>query len=122
MREESMEEMVQSMQAQALIESKQEWRKWTKEIPFIPVKPDWMFKPLPPFGGAVARFNIGIGEAWVSVYLDCYDKLGWVGEPYWEVYPVKGDTYRCSMNDVDELSNVIDEALNEQLLDKESNE
>lgn len=122
MREESVEEMVKDMQSRSYIESRDEWRKWSGQIPAIPMRPDWSFKPLPPFAGAVARFNICIGEAWVSVYLDCYDKLGWVGEPYWEVYPVQGDTRRVLMNDVEELANVIDEALNEQLLEKGSNE
>lgn len=108
------------MEARAHMENKYEWRKWTKDIPAIPVKPDWMMKVIPPFGGAVARFQVQIADAWVSVYLDCYDELGIVGQPYWEVYPVNGDTARVLMNDVDELVDIIDEALNKQLLGKEN--
>lgn len=85
------------------------WHKWMKRIPCIPVKEGWSIKPLPPFGGAVARFRVELpsGES-KSIYLDCYDRLGCVGEPYWEVFPVGGDVGRCLMDEVDQLVNLIE--------------
>lgn len=91
------------------IEEEMEWRKWMKRIPAIPAKDGWKIKPLPPFGGAVARFRVELpsGES-KSVYLDCYDNLGCVGEPYWEVYPVGDDVSRCLIDEVDQLVNLIE--------------
>jgi len=80
-----------------------EWRKWVEEIPPIHFKENWNVRIIPPFNGAIIRFVVN----GVSVYLDCYDILGSFGGPYWEVYPYKGDTYRCKMNDVDELLQAI---------------
>lgn len=34
----------------------------------------------------------------------------WDG-PYWEIYPVDGDVYRCGINEVDELKAAIKKAL-----------
>lgn len=83
-----------------------EFRKWVKEIPFIPFKRNWLVKPIPPFGGAISRFCVQrLGsDTVVSVYLDCYDALGCYGSPYWEVHPDKdGDCSRCDMEDIDQL-------------------
>ncbi len=87
--------------AESLIEEKHEWRRWMREIPAIHFPTDWAVTIIPPFGGAVVRFRVNDK---VSVYLDCYDRIGCVGHPYWEIYPDKeGDTDRFSMNDVEEL-------------------
>lgn len=95
----------------AEVERDEEWRKWVEEVPHLQFKEDWNVKIIPPFGGAIARFWIDKGDNHVSVYLDCYDKLGVVGEPYWEVYPYEGDTYRVLMNDTDKLMKIIAEVL-----------
>ena len=92
-----------------------EYKKWDKEIPFIPIPKDWLIAPRPNFGGAVVRFKVtkrGLDD-WVSVYLDCYDRLGVFGEPYWEIYPFKDDVYRVPMNNVNELVEKIEEALHD---------
>lgn len=89
----------------------QEYKKWAKEIPFIPFKEDWEVKPIPPFGGAIVRFIVRRKddlEKSISVYLDCYGRLGAMEKPYWEIYPYKEDTYRCYMEEVEDLVNAID--------------
>jgi len=93
------------------VEQLQEYNKWTKEIPFIPFKKDWEVKPVPPHGGAIVRFLVrrnDIPEKSISVYLDCYDRMGCVGKPYWEIYPYGEDTYRCGMAEVEDLVAAID--------------
>ena len=102
--------------AEILIEKEYEYDKWRKEIPFIELPEGYLFKPIPNFCGSVIRFlaqKKGRNDS-VSVYLDCYDRLGIMDKPYWEVYPVDGDTFRCGINEVDELSAAIVEALNEK--------
>jgi len=85
-----------------------EWDKWIKEIPSISLKSGWKIKVVPPFGGAIVRFSIIKGKAHVSVYLDCYNQIGYMNEPYWEIYPDGyGDCKRFLMNEVDELTNGI---------------
>jgi len=92
-----------------------EHEKWNKEIPFLKFPTEWMVKVSPPSVGAVVRFQIKKGEAWVSIYLDCYENLGFYGgKPYWEVYPYNDDTFRCGINDTDELLNAITQSLVEQ--------
>ena len=90
------------------IERKEDWRKWIEKIPSIKFPSKWEIKIIPPFGGAMVRFMVIVSHnRSVSVYLDCYDNLGGVGEPYWEIYPYDGDIYRCKMDNVDELITAI---------------
>jgi len=91
-----------------------ETRKWVDEIPFIKFSSEWEIQIIPPFTGATVRFRVKKGDAQVSIYLDCYDKLGYFGSPYWEVYPHEGDTFRCGINETDELLQAIQESLNSQ--------
>lgn len=68
-----------------------------------------MAKAIPPFGGALVRYRVkdtATGKT-VSVYLDCYDLLGYFGSPYWEVYPCGEDVGRCHMSNVDSLLEMI---------------
>lgn len=95
-----------------------EYEKWIKEIPFIKFDSDWEVKIIPPLFGAVVRFQVQKGESIVSVYLDCYDTLGFFGQPYWEVYPYDGDVYRCEMNNTEELLKAIRESITQQLDEK----
>lgn len=68
---------------------------------------------IPPFGGAMVRFVVEFNGRICSVYLDCYDNLGFVGSPYWEVYP--GDdntnTARLALADVEGLMYYINKSL-----------
>ena len=104
------EEKIKVLEAETIMQ----YDKWVKEIPFIKFDNDWEVKVIPPFGAAVARFQIQKGEAFVSVYLDCYNFLGIFGKPYWEVYPYEGDVYRCEMNNTEELLKAIRESIAEQ--------
>ena len=85
-----------------------EWDKWIKEIPAIPLKFGWSIRVIPPFGGAIVRFCVIKNDISISVYLDCYGKIGFMAEPYWEIYPSEnGEPERFFMNEIDELSDGI---------------
>lgn len=86
--------------------------KWFKEIPFIQFPGEWLVQITPPFNGAVVRFRVKYNNKEVSVYLDCYDNLGFMGYPYWEIYPNKyGDNERFEMNDIEGLMKGIERSL-----------
>jgi len=100
------------------IEDEENWRELMPQIPFIPFKAGWEVAVIPPYAGAVARFLVretANPKSRVSVYLDWFDKLGCVGKPYWEVYPIDGDVQRCLLNEVDDLVQIISRSLEEQL-------
>jgi hypothetical protein len=88
--------------------------KWLREIPYIRFPNDWEVQISPPFSGAVVRFRVRNGNADISVYLDCYDILGFMQAPYWEIYPYKGDTFRCMMNETDKLIRAIGKAIKDE--------
>lgn len=93
--------------------------KWTKEIPFIDFPRHWAVKITPNSVGSVVRFRVKHKQRMsepqdISVYLDCYDMLGYYGEPYWEVYPCDGDTWRVAMNDTKGLVEAINRSLKQQ--------
>ena len=98
------------------VEKHEEWHRWCEEIPELQFPSSWKVKIIPPFGGAIVRFRINDK---ISVYLDCYDALGFMGEPYWEIYPYCDDIWRCPMNNTDDLIAHIDEALEENMTDYE---
>lgn len=93
------------------IEHKEEWRAWVKKIPAIEFDKGWKVKVIPPYAGAVARFIVEANDKFVSVYLDCFDALGYYGSPYWEVFPYDDDVGRCDINDIDELMSMIRHSL-----------
>lgn len=93
-----------------------EHEKWRKEIPYLQFPADWSVQITPPFAGAVVRFRIKKDNAEVSIYLDCYDRLGCYGSPYWEVYPHHDDTFRCDMTDTESLLKAITESITQQII------
>jgi hypothetical protein len=103
------------MVARCRLEVAEEWDKIIPQIPFLSFPSHWKVKIIPPITMAVARFWIRTDkmpkDERVSVYLDWHDRLGFVGEPYWEVYPVENDTHRCLLNETDELIETIAKAL-----------
>lgn len=105
-----------SMMASLGLEELVGWRFWMDKIPFIKFPSEWKVKITPPFAGAMIRFKVEKEDVdfEVSVYLDCYDILGYYGSPYWEVYPYYGDTQRISMDDVDGLLKSIEECFSEE--------
>jgi len=94
------------------VESKENWREWVERIPNISFPADWRVKIIPPFGGALVRFLVIKGEKRISVYLDVFERLGFYGGPYWEIYPYGTDVYRVSMENTEELIQKITEELN----------
>lgn len=90
------------------LDPRKEMDEWGDKIPMIPVPRGYKVAPIPPFGGAVVRLWIEKpnGDK-VSIYLDCYNNLGYYHGPYWEVYPVDGDVGRCPIDDVETLVDLI---------------
>jgi hypothetical protein len=105
--------MYENIINRAKLESSEDWSKWTSEIPYIKFDSEWEVKVIPPTVGAIARFHVKKGGAILSVYLDVFDRLGSVGEPYWEVYPVGDDAYRVLMSETDELVKAIHRGFDE---------
>lgn len=79
-------ETMNRYEARSKYEMAFETNKWIKAVPTLNFKEHWNVKILPPFGGAIIRFWVDSPTNHVSVYLDGYDVLGSMGEPYWEVY------------------------------------
>jgi hypothetical protein len=87
-------------------------REWMNRMPPMPFQADWDVRAIPPFGGAMVRYKIAKGKATVSVYMDAYDELGSMGEPYWEIYPSKdGETDRFLLAETEELIAAIGASL-----------
>ena len=105
---------IENIELACKYEKQMDFRKWADEIPFLKFPEKWEIQISPPWGGAVVRFRIKCGKAHVSIYLDCYENLGYVGQPYWEIYPYSGDTYRCFLNETDELLKAISESIEQQ--------
>lgn len=105
------------------IENTERWREWIDEIPVLQFPSEWFVRVIPPHGGALVRFQVHLDEAFVSVYLDCYDHLGFFGAPYWEAYPypyeyedeISMDTFRCGIKEDEALLSAILRSLNHQL-------
>lgn len=109
-----MNDLTQDWMLSSKMEEAFEWRKWVKEIPYLMFPADWEVKAVPPFAGAIIRYHIKRGEAFVSVYLDCYDRLGFMGEPYWEIHPYDDDCWRTTIDKTSELLEAIETALQQQ--------
>ena len=77
-----------------------ETNKWAKLMPELELPAGHSIKIIPD-GTAVVKFQVinTKNQKWASVYLDCYDLLGCVGSPYWEVYAPGEDCERFAMAD-----------------------
>lgn len=112
MTEQSVEDYVDWSMARADLERKEDWRELIEKIPSVRFRPSWQVVVIPPFAGAVARFRASKNGASVSVYLDWYDRLGSVGQPYWEIYPAAdGDTARFLVGEEGEMVSAIEGSL-----------
>lgn len=91
------------------IEADERWREFGgASMPYIQFPSDWKVQMIAPFGGALVRFRVVLPSGRSkSIYFDAHDSLGCVGEPYWEVYPYRGDVGRCLMSEVDNLLQMI---------------
>ena len=100
------------------VEIDEDWHGLVDKIPAIKFDQEWEVKIIPPFGGAIARFQVrkSPDEEPMSVYLDFFERLGYFsGDPYWEVYPIDGDVARFQLNDT---SSLIDAIRNENMKGK----
>jgi hypothetical protein len=89
------------------IETKDEWDRWMREIPEIVFPEGWKIRMRPPMAGAIVRFDCN----GISVYLDCYGRLGAMDQPYWEIHPSEdGDCERFYMNDIKGLLDGLERA------------
>lgn len=96
------------------LEHKEQWREWLEYLPYISFPATWQVRMDPPFGGALVRFRVKhpkLIDKSISVYLDVYNRLGFMDGPYWEIYPYDGDTYRCEMKHVHELITAIQQII-----------
>lgn len=100
------------------VEKAFEYCFWTVKVPWLRFPPYMEVAAIPPYSGAVVRFLVrhrDKPDAIVLVYLDCYDVLGDVGEPYWLVSSCfENDGAVVPMEDGAELVRVIDEKLRAQ--------
>lgn len=93
------------------------WREWVFKIPSINFPSHWNVKIIPPFAGAMIRFMVSTEKMKkkesISVYLDCYNMLGYMPEPYWEAYsPSSSDSpERFFMKDVNKLISYINKQI-----------
>lgn len=99
--------------ARARIERDEDWQTWIEKIPFIKFPRSWEVRIIPPFCGAMTRFQVRgpKSENTVSVYLDCHQRLGCWDGPYWEVYPYHDDVGRCDIDDTEDLLRMIKHGL-----------
>lgn len=97
------------------VEEDQKWRAEINRIPFLTFRSDWQVRVIPPFGDAVIRFQVILPSGTLkSIYMDSRHSLGIWGDlnnpqpdPYWEVYPYKGDVGRCDVADTIMLMEMI---------------
>lgn len=85
---------------------------WLRQIPPLKFKEEWEVTVWPSFMGTMARFHV---NGFISVYLDVYDRLGFYGKPYWELYDGL-DTMRFKMEDTEGLLSTIDRLVELQKL------
>lgn len=96
------------------MEQERKWRERSQMVPGLSFDPSWSVRIIPPFAGADARFVVKSGKAEVSIYLDFDDRLGCVGQPYWEIYPMDGDCARYMIGETTELLDGIAESIRQQ--------
>ena len=97
------------------VELEEDWRGIIPHLPIL--RFPFPVTLVPPIGGAFLRFVAGANRE-ISVYLDALDRLGSVGQPYWEAYPIEGETARFLLNETDELISTIQAELERIARDK----
>jgi hypothetical protein len=92
--------------------------KFNRKIPYLTFPSTWEIQPVPQFAGSYWRFYVrrrGGNYDGVSVYLDVADKLGYMGAPYWEIYPAAGgDTCRFLLGQEEQLMTALEDAIKAQ--------
>lgn len=86
------------------IERVEEWEKFTS-LPRIALPADIAMQMMPATVGAMARIVLWKGDQRLSIYFDTLDRLGFVGQPYYELYPnLDGDTSRYLVGEEDQMA------------------
>lgn len=94
-------------------ESIEDWRGICKLIPPLMFPADWQVKIMMPFVGAAARFLAKKNNIILSVYFDAFDRLRYVGKPYWELYPgIKGAPSRFVAGEEGDLIKTMEKIFN----------
>ena len=102
------------------VEQDQDWKGEIVRIPWLHFRGDWQVRIIPPFGDAVIRFQVILPSGTLkSIYMDSRHSLGVWGDlnnpqpdPYWEVYPYRGDVGRCHLADTIMLMEMIQDETN----------
>ncbi len=103
--------MIDNWQQRYKLEEREQWRDLINKIPYLQFDSKWKVKIIPPINGAIIRFHVSYKDKWLSIYLDFYDRLAGVGQPYWEIYPVDNDIQRFLLNDHKEMMDKIKELM-----------
>lgn len=103
-----------------------EWDKWIVKIPFLNFPSHWNIKIIPPYLTGIVRFLVQtdkmLADEYVSIYLDCYDIAGFVGQLYWKIYPNEaGTSERFLMDETTNLMLAIELALKKKGKNEKSN-
>ena len=94
-----------------------EYRNWSKKLPYFHFDKEWDVKIIPPFQGAIIRFYISYNGKFVSVYFDAYSELGWMyyenenPVPYFEYFDGE-DIYRYYLDQSEQMMEDIRNFLN----------
>ncbi len=101
--------------SRAKLEERERWQEIVEKMPYFELREGWQIAVIPPTVGAVARFRIKQDKGHVSIYADWYEKLGYFGQPHWEIYPNKeGDNERFAINDTVDMIEAVALSLAEQ--------
>lgn len=84
------------------LEAAEDWRAWAATVPPVSIPLGATIQVVPPFAGAIARMYVRKNGLEVSIYLDVFDRLGIMDEPYWELYDGE-ECYRFLLEDTDGL-------------------
>jgi hypothetical protein len=105
------------VEAYRLVSDTFDYYKWVTDLPSIPTYKGWNVTPLPPFGMATSRLRVGYKDSPcnVSVYFDACNRLGYMSEPYWEIFPTSdGDARRFLLGDEKRMARYIQASLRSQ--------
>lgn len=89
------------------LEQAEGWDNFTN-LPHFAIPPGVQVQMMPPIGGALIRLCLWKGPQRLSIYFDTLDRLGSVGQPYYEIYPnLDRDISRFIIGEEDRMSEEI---------------
>lgn len=93
------------------------------QINFLEIPENLLVKAIPAFGGAVIRYLFTdklTKSKNVSVYFDCEDRLGYMGQPYYEIY-LCNEPERFLVGQEKEMIEAVERLLKEWQIEKNIN-